>query len=190
MGNSMNSMFPAAGAGINSMNSMNGMNGLSGVTGVTGMASLYQQLSPHTAPAGTASPKPLMNGVNGVKAPSTASPLTAAQIQQQQYLFTTIPNLGSGSNTLSSLANAAMSPASLQQQMMMQSNTNANGTPTSNNALSNVNAQTRIRQSGWGLANGSAQNASNGQGQGLTQNAIPTQNAPQFMQPAMFPRTQ
>jgi len=166
------------GAGsVNSMPMLNGMtvsnvNGLSGVTGVSGMASLYQQLSPRTPNAGTASPKMNANG-------------TAQQQQQQQpYLFTTIPNLGSGSNVLSSLANAgSLSPAAMQQQGMLgqvNMNMNVNGTPTTN-----VNAQAHIQQSGWGLAN--AANGANGGGN----MQIPTQNAPQFVQPtqAQFPNS-
>jgi len=178
---------PMAGfpTGVTSLNGgLNGVNGLSGVTGVSGlgnvgmangmngMASLYQQLSPQPNPAGTASPKPMVNGVNGAKA--TASPMTA---QQQQFLYTTIPNLGSGSNALSSLASAAsLSPATAQQGLFTAVNgVNLSGTPTQQNVQ---NVQTRIQQSGWGLANAGA---------GVS-GVIPTQNAPQFMQPAQFPR--
>jgi len=190
--NSMPSMYPvnSVNGGVAQMNQMN-VNGLSGVTGVSGMASLYQQLSPHTPNAGTASPKGVMT-----QRPTTASPMTA---QQQQYLFTTIPNLGSGSGALSSLANGSLSPATVQQQQAQVQqqgmfgqvnmnnggmNVNMNRTPTT--AMSNVNAQAHIQQSGWGLANVGAIGGGNMQ----NHTVIPTQNAPQFMQPALFPRTQ
>jgi len=168
---SANALFPGAG-GVAQVG-VNGLNGM--VTSTTGVAapSLYQQLAALNTAGSTASPKPPLQKVG-------AAPLTP---QQQQFLFTTIPNLGSASNPLSSLAN----------------------TPGS---VGNVGSPSQaIQQSGWGLANGMTQQQvpgqqqqqqqqaqANGQQQGQQQtqagNVIQTHTAPTFMQPALFPRTQ
>mmetsp|Transcript_56067 Transcript_56067/g.93452 ORF Transcript_56067/g.93452 Transcript_56067/m.93452 type:complete len:919 (+) Transcript_56067:180-2936(+) len=83
--------------------------------------------------------------------------------QQPQYLFTTIPNLGSPMAAVSSPA---------QQQVVF------NGTPKNDAGQTQTSS---IQQSGWGLALGHGQN---------NINVIPTQNATAFMNPALYPRAQ
>merc|ERR1711994_1183611 len=121
--------------------------------------------------AGTASPKTVVSGAKGVA--GVASPMTA---QQQQFLYTTIPNLGSGSNALSALSSATLSPAA--QQGLLAAN--VSGTPTQQTMM---NVQTRIQQSGWGLANAntqgstqSTQSTQGGAGAAAGAGVIPTQN--------------
>jgi len=92
--------------------------------------------------------------------------LQSLQAGQPQYLFTTIPNLGSAPITVTSPA---------QQQILF------GGTPTSLTDPAQMNA---IQQSGWGLAlNPTAT-------QTTAINVIPTQNATHFMNPSLYPKTQ
>lgn len=93
--------------------------------------------------------------------------------QQAQYLFTAIPNLGSSPITVTSPA---------QQQAIF--NVNMNGTPGSIGNISN-DQQATIQQSGWGLANMNQNNAVQG-----NINVIQTQQATNFVNPNLYPRTQ
>merc|ERR1712176_1188487 len=93
--------------------------------------------------------------------------------QQTQYLFTTIPNLGSAPIT-------TVSPAQQHTMFNVVTTPNSgsinNGTPNDAHTPQQMQ-QSSIQQSGWGLALNPNQF-----------NAIQTQPATQFMQPALYPR--
>lgn len=141
-------------------------------------------------------PQPVVNGNNnnGGNTPNNrggnkldTSSLTGSipNIQQQlnqnpngaQYLFTAIPNLGSTPLTVTSPA---------QQQAIF----NLSGTPNSMVGVGgNNDQQATIQQSGWGLANLNQGNVAQNVGVNGV-NVIQTQNATQFVNPTLYPRTQ